>query len=72
VLPEKYRFPDMILNIEHDGYNRWYLDFRPNISGRRHPAFHPFHLYGRIVMFELLETDKLTIVVNDLFELIYM
>lgn len=62
---ERYRFPDMILNIEHDGYNRWYLDFRPHIPGRRHPSFHPFHLYGRIAMQELLETDKLTIVVND-------
>ncbi|MCM3386851.1 hypothetical protein M3649_01745 [Ureibacillus chungkukjangi] len=62
---KRFRFPDMILNIDHDGYNRWYLDFRPNIHGRRHPSFHPFHLYGRIVMFELLETDKLTIVVNE-------
>lgn len=62
---ERYRFPDMILNIDHDGYNRWYLDFRPHLPGRRHPSFHPFHLYGRIAMQELLETDKLTIVVND-------
>lgn len=62
---ERYRFPDMILNIDHDGYNRWYLDFRPHIPGRRHPSFHPFHLYGRIAMQEFLEADKLTIVVND-------
>lgn len=62
---EKYRSPDMILNIDHDGYNRWYLDFKPHFPGRRHPSFHPFHLYGRIAMQELLETDKLTIVVND-------
>ena len=62
---EKYRFPDMLLNIDHEGYTRWYLDFRPSIPGRRHPAVHPFHLYSRIVLFEFLETDKLTIVVND-------
>ena len=62
---EKYRFPDMLLNIDHERYTRWYLDFRPSIPGRRHPAVHPFHLYSRIVLFEFLETDKLTIVVND-------
>nr|WP_144925163.1 hypothetical protein [Paenibacillus bovis] len=62
---EKYRLPDMTLNIEHDGYNRWYLEFRPSIPGRPHPSFHPFHLYGRIATFELFETDKFTIVVND-------
>lgn len=61
---ERFRFPDMILSIDHDGYNRWYLDFKPNISGRR-PSFHPLHLYGRIAMFDLNETDKFTIVVND-------
>lgn len=43
-----------------------YLDFRPSIPGRRYPAVHPFHLYSRIVLFEFLETDKLTIVVNDI------
>src|SRR5690606_177136 len=56
---ERYRFPDMILNIDHDGYNRWYLDFRPHIPGRRHPSFHPFHLYDRIEMQEFLKADKL-------------
>ncbi|MFC0475730.1 hypothetical protein ACFFHF_10800 [Robertmurraya beringensis] len=62
---ERFRFPDMVLNIEHNEYKRWYLDFRPSIPGRNHPSFHPFHLYGRIATFELLETDKFTIVVND-------
>ncbi|MBS4218997.1 hypothetical protein KHA96_11790 [Bacillus sp. FJAT-49711] len=62
---EKYHFSDMILNIDHDGYNRWYLDFKPSIPDRYHPTFQPFFLYGRITTFELNETDKLTIVVND-------
>lgn len=62
---ERFRFPDMILNIDHEEYNRWYLDFRPSIPGRRPPGFYAYHLYGRIAMFDLLETDKITIVVND-------
>lgn len=62
---ERYRFPDMILNIDHEGYNRWYLDFRPTIPDRRPLGFYAYHLYGRIAMFELFKTDKLTIVVND-------
>ncbi|MFZ3577530.1 hypothetical protein [Virgibacillus sp. DJP39] len=62
----RMRFPDIILNIDNEGYNRWYLDFKPSVPGRRHPSFmHSIHLYGRIAMFELLENDKYTIVVND-------
>lgn len=62
---ERLRFPDMVLNIEHEKYKRWYLDFRPSIPSRRPPSFFSLHLYGRIAMFELFETDKFTIVVND-------
>jgi len=49
----------------NEGYNRWYLDFRPTIPDRRPLGFYAYHLYGRIAMFELFKTDKLTIVVND-------
>ncbi|MBW8351714.1 helix-turn-helix domain-containing protein [Bacillus sp. IITD106] len=62
---EKYPFSDMTLNIEHDGYNKWYLDFKPSIPDRYRPTFQPYILYGRITTFDLNETDKLTIVVND-------
>lgn len=63
---DRFRFPDMTINIEDEEYNRWYLELRPSIPGRRHPSIiHVFHLYGRIATQELLETDKLTIVVND-------
>jgi hypothetical protein len=56
----------MIINIDHDGYNRWCLEFMPMISSR--PHFSPMNylmLYGRISMYEILDTDKFTIVVND-------
>jgi transcriptional regulator with XRE-family HTH domain len=58
--------PDMILNIDHEGYNRWYLEFMPLISNHRHfSSMNYIMRYGRIAMQELSETDKFTIVVND-------
>lgn len=63
---ERLRFPDMILNIDNEGYTRWYLKFLPVNPERHHlPFMNTFHLYGRIAIFELKETDKFTIVVND-------
>lgn len=44
---------------------KWYLDFRPSFPGRNHSLIHPTHLYGLIAIFDLSETDKFTIVVND-------
>ncbi|ESU34266.1 hypothetical protein G3A_02010 [Bacillus sp. 17376] len=58
--------PDMILNIDHEGYNRWYLEFMPLISNRRHFSSTNYIMrYGHIALQELSETDKFTIVVND-------
>lgn len=59
-------FPDMIIDIDHDGYKKWYLEFKGSFSDR--PAFfmNLIHLYGRISMKELLPTDKFTIVVNEI------
>ncbi|ARK32447.1 hypothetical protein [Halalkalibacter krulwichiae] len=63
---ERLRFPDMILNIDNEGYTRWYLEFMPVNPERRHFSFmNSNHLYGQIATFELKETDKFTIVVND-------
>lgn len=63
---ERSRFPDMILNIDNEGYQRWYLAFMPVNPERRHfSIMNTIHLYGRIATFELNETDKFTIVVND-------
>ena len=63
---ERIRFPDMILNIDNEGYTRWYLKFMPVNPERHHlPFMNTIHLYGRIATFELKETDKFTIVVND-------
>lgn len=62
----RMRFPDIILNIDNEGYTRWYLELMPSIPERHYPAFiRSYHLYGRIAMFELFETDKFTFVVND-------
>ncbi|APH03465.1 hypothetical protein [Bacillus weihaiensis] len=65
--------PDMVLNIDYEGYNRWYLEFMPSIPDRIHFSnMKTIHVYGRIAMYELLESDKLTIVVNDEKEFIRM
>ena len=34
----RFTRPDMVLNIDHEGYNKWYLEFRPCIS--RASTFH--------------------------------
>jgi transcriptional regulator with XRE-family HTH domain len=63
---ERVRFPDMKLNIDNEGYQRWYLTFMPVNPERSHYSImNTIHLYGRIATFELKETDKFTIVVND-------
>jgi|SRR5690606_12089190 hypothetical protein len=62
----RFTRPDMVLSIDYEGYTKWYLEFRPSIPGRRYPSFpNIIHLYGRISMNEILETDKFTIVVNE-------
>ncbi|MEQ2464758.1 hypothetical protein [Niallia hominis] len=61
----RIRFPDMSLNIDYEEYNKWYLDFYPSVHKHRGPSFHLSYIYGSIVMYDLLETDKFTIVVND-------
>lgn len=63
---ERLRFPDMILNIDNEGYDRWYLAFMPVNPERSHYSImNTIHMYGRIATFELKETDKFSIVVND-------
>jgi len=62
----RFTHPDMVLNIDHEGYSRWYLEFVPVLPERRHISFmNTINLYGRIAMYELSETDKFTIVVNN-------
>ena len=60
------RFPDMTLNIDYEGYNRWFLEFKWVPEDRMHIPFINFHmLYGMIAITELLPTDKFTIAVNS-------
>ncbi|MBH9967915.1 hypothetical protein [[Bacillus] enclensis] len=61
----RINYPDMILNIDYEGYNRWYLDFYPSYNRHRGPSFKLGFVYGTVAMYELLDTDKITIVVND-------
>lgn len=28
-------FPDMTINIDHDGYKKWYLEFKGSLHGER-------------------------------------
>jgi hypothetical protein len=56
----------MSLNINYERYNKWYLDFYPSIDrNHRGPSFKLSFVYGSISMYELFDTDKYTIVVND-------
>ncbi|KPB05729.1 hypothetical protein AAV98_05450 [Bacillus sp. CHD6a] len=56
----------MVLSIDYEGYNKWFLEFRPSIPGRLYSSFsNIIHLYGRISINEILDSDKFTIVVND-------
>jgi transcriptional regulator with XRE-family HTH domain len=61
----KIKLPDMTLKVDYEGYNKWYLDFYPNVLQNRGPSFKLGFVYGSIAMYELLETDKISIVVND-------
>lgn len=60
-------FPDMTIDIDHDGYKRWYLEFKGSLNKNRPfvPFMYILHVYGQISMMELLPTDKFTIAVND-------
>jgi transcriptional regulator with XRE-family HTH domain len=62
----RFTRPDMVLNVDYEEYNKWYFEFVPVIPERRHfSTMNYIHLYGRISMYELLETDKFTIVLNS-------
>ncbi|MFC4354215.1 hypothetical protein ACFO0S_03900 [Chryseomicrobium palamuruense] len=62
----RFTRPDMVLNVDYEEYNKWYFEFVPVIPERRHFSTMNFiHLYGRISMYELSETDKFTIVINS-------
>jgi transcriptional regulator with XRE-family HTH domain len=64
--PEDKPFsPDMVVDIDHDGYNRWYLDFKGTLDDGRSAGPHPYHFYGQITLVELLPSDKFTLVVNS-------
>lgn len=62
----KTNFPDMLLNIDQDGYTRWFLEFKPTPSDRNFiSTMQTLYIIGRIAITELYPTDKFTIVVND-------
>ncbi|MGF7185303.1 transcriptional regulator with XRE-family HTH domain [Desulfitispora alkaliphila] len=65
--PEKRRpFPDLTIEINHDGYKRWYLEFKGSFNDRPVASPLPIHLlYAQIATMELLPTDKFTIALND-------
>ncbi|NRY61480.1 hypothetical protein [Clostridium beijerinckii] len=61
-----FYMPDMTVNIDYDGYKKWYFEFKAISNDRNFMSTMLFqHLYGTIAMSELLPTDKFTIVVNS-------
>lgn len=58
--------PDMVVDIEHEKYTRWYLEFKININHKKLSLSRDFiYTYGKIATMDLQPTDKFTIVVND-------
>jgi transcriptional regulator with XRE-family HTH domain len=59
-------YPDMAIDMEHEEYTKWYLEFKPSLDDNK-PYFKmkPIDIYGQIAMIELQSTDKFTIVVNS-------
>ncbi|MFA9398367.1 MAG: hypothetical protein ACERKV_08900 [Clostridiaceae bacterium] len=61
-----FYIPDMTINIDYDGYKKWYFEFKAISNDRGFTSFMFFqHLYGMIATAELLPTDKFTIVINN-------
>ncbi|MEQ8155729.1 MAG: hypothetical protein ABRQ25_12725 [Clostridiaceae bacterium] len=59
-------FPDMIIDIDHEGYTKWYIEFRANFSNEKNVVtMNVFYIYGRIALTKLSPSDKFTIVVNS-------
>ena len=61
----KHSFPDMIIDIEHEGYKKWYLEFKGSLDERRGSILPTFHIYGQIATLEFHNSDKFTIAVNS-------
>lgn len=62
--PEKQKaFPLMIIDLDHQGYKKWYLDFKGTIN-RPSGSLIP-NIYGQIAMMEFGPTDKFTIAVHE-------
>ena len=62
---ERTHFPDMTIDIDHDGYTKWYLEFKGSLDERRGLAFHPYHIFGQISMMDFKPTDKFTLATNS-------
>lgn len=61
----RIRFPDLLINIEDGYYKRWFFEFKATRSSNVPPFSIIHNFYGRLLAFELLPTDKFTIVIND-------
>lgn len=64
--PERQKsFPHMIIDIDHDGYKRWYLEFKGSENNTRPVSSLIPNIYGQIAMMKFAPTDKFTIAVNN-------
>lgn len=64
--PEDELFaPDMVIDIDYEGYKRWYLNFLGVIDDKRPSLPPPYYYYGRTTMLELSPYDKITLAVNS-------
>ena len=61
----RMRFPDMVIDIEHEEYSRWLIEFKAYPESSRGLGLPPHHIYGMIASTELNPRDKFTLVVNN-------
>lgn len=59
------RRPDMIIDIDNEGYTKWLIEFRVSLEPSRMFGMSIQPIYGRLATTELTATDKVSIVVND-------
>lgn len=58
-------FPDMIVDIDHQGYTKWLIEFKGSLYPDRGMPMPPFHFYGQLASLEFKPTDRVTLAVNS-------
>lgn len=58
-------FPDLMVDIDHQGYTKWLIEFKGSLNPERMMPMPIFHFYGQLASLEFKPTDKVTLAVNS-------